>query len=145
MNELMNDPVFRVYTLCTGLLVLKMLILGTTVGITRMVKGEFISPEDYALAGKTAPATGHPTIERLRRAHQNDLENIPAFFVVGALYALTGPSYTVAIWLYGIFTVARYLHTTFYAAGAQPWRTLAFEAANITLVVLTGLVIAAAL
>jgi ABC-type uncharacterized transport system permease subunit len=30
--------------------------------------------------------------------------------------------------------VARVLHTIFYAAGLQPWRTIAFEVGNVTLI-----------
>ncbi|MGH7897551.1 MAG: MAPEG family protein [Candidatus Binatia bacterium] len=31
------------------------------------------------------------------------------------------------------FTVARVLHTRFYAFGLQPWRTIVFEIANLAL------------
>jgi len=60
-----------------------MLITGAAVGLTRIARGEYITAEDYAFAGKTPPPAENPTLSRLRRAHQNDLENIPVFFVVG--------------------------------------------------------------
>lgn len=131
MHEIMNNPVFALYALCALVLALKMLILGGATGITRVMRGNFISPEDYATFKSEPAAGGDEFIERLRRAHQNDLENIGPFFVIGAVYALTGPSYGVAWWLFTIFTSFRVLHTLVYAAGLQPWRTIFFEVANI--------------
>ncbi|KAK3919844.1 Microsomal glutathione S-transferase 1 [Frankliniella fusca] len=64
------------------------------------------------------------------RAHLNDLENIPAFWVVGLLYCLTNPAPSLAINLFRGFTAARFLHTFVYAVVPlpQPSRGLAFGA-----------------
>lgn len=134
MNELLATPALQAYAVCAALLVLKMWLTGNATGLLRVLRGVYITPEDYAFTGK--PDTGKDeTIERLRRAHQNDLENVLPFLAVGAVYAATGPSATLAGWLFAIFTVARIVHTVVYAMGLQPWRTIAFEAGNLTLLV----------
>ena len=54
-------------------------------------------------------------VDRSRRMHRNDLENIPAFLACGILFVASGPSYLLAnILMYG-FVVARLAHTVAYA------------------------------
>lgn len=142
MNELLADPVMQVYAICAAVLVLKMWLTGTATGTTRILRRAYITDEDYALVGQAEPRTD-ATVERLRRIHQNDLENILPFLVVGFLYALTGPSYTLAWWLFTLFTAARIVHTGVYLAALQPWRTIVFEIGNIVLLVLTILLLVA--
>ena len=140
MSELMLEPAVQFFTVCASILTLKMIVTGSGIGALRVAKGVYISSEDYAFTGK-APAGADEQIERLRRAHQNDLENILPFFVVGFLYALSGPSYNVVWWLYSVFTTGRILHTICYALGLQPWRTIVFEVANLALITTTVLLL----
>jgi glutathione S-transferase len=54
-------------------------------------------------------------VERSRRMHRNDLENIPAFLACGLLFVAAQPSYLLAnILMYG-FVGARLAHTLAYA------------------------------
>lgn len=53
-------------------------------------------------------------IERIRRIQQNDLENLPFFFVAGAFYVLTGPPLALAQWLFYGYAVSRLLHFAAY-------------------------------
>ena len=54
-------------------------------------------------------------VDRSRRMHRNDLENIPAFLACGLLFVAAGPSYLLAnILMYG-FVGARLLHAIAYA------------------------------
>jgi len=54
-------------------------------------------------------------VERSRRMHRNDLENIPAFWISGFLFVLAEPSLILAqVLLYG-FVAARLLHSIAYA------------------------------
>ncbi len=127
----LGDPVVRLYVVVYLLLGLKMAAVGTYTSVLRIRRRVFATPEDYALQGLAARATRDEDIERVRRAHQNDVENILPFFVVGFLYLLTGPSYTAAaIYLIG-YLVARTLHSVFYIAGLQPHRTIAFTAGGV--------------
>jgi len=138
MHEIMRDPTVQVFALCAAILVLKMVITGSLTGLLRFRYGAFITPEDYALMGKE-PSGAAETVERVRRAHQNDLENILPFLALGPLYSLSGPSPGVASTLFIVFTIARVLHTVTYLARMQPWRSIMFEVANISLVVMTVL------
>ena len=133
MNALLTDPVLRVFGACVAILAIKMLATANYTGILRTVRRTYATPEDYRFFGQEPVPKTDEQIERIRRAHHNDLENILPFFAVGFLYALTGPSYGVAWWLFVSFTVARLVHTAAYVAGLQPWRTIAFAVAQIAL------------
>lgn len=67
-------------------------------------------------------------VERVRRAHLNDLENIPVFLVAAGLYVLTNPCPTLALNLFRAFTAARITHTLVYAVVVvpQPARALSW-------------------
>ena len=58
-------------------------------------------------------------VERVRRAHLNDMESIYAFFVNAMFYMTTNPSMWVALNLFRVFTASRYLHTFFYLTQAR--------------------------
>jgi uncharacterized MAPEG superfamily protein len=137
----MATPEMHLFMVCAAILVLKMWLTANGTGLLRVTRGVFISPEDYALVGAKPKATDE-TIERIRRAHQNDLESILPFLAVGFFYAATGPSYSTEWWLFVSFTVGRILHTIFYALGLQPWRTIAFEVGNFALLIMIVLLLA---
>jgi glutathione S-transferase len=66
-------------------------------------------------------------VERQRRAHRNDLENIPVFFIIAFLYILTSPSEFIAVNLIRAFAIGRIVHTLVYAViPMQPARAIAF-------------------
>ena len=92
-----ENPVFRVYVIAAALMVLKM-ALQSWMTVYRMtkVKGGFRSPEDI----KKSPLNRDPSpeqlqpneyVERSRRLHLNDCENIPPFLVVGLLFVAVAP------------------------------------------------------
>jgi uncharacterized membrane protein YecN with MAPEG domain len=117
---------WKLWALSVLALALKMLVLASLTSRQRLAKRVFASPEDYATQGIAEKAERHPDIERYRRAHRNDLENILPFFVVGAIYAATQPS-ALGAWLcLPGFAVARLFHTIFYLRSAMPHRTIAF-------------------
>lgn len=136
-DVVVSQPAVHAYAIVAAVLVLKMLLTANLTGITRMVKGVFITSEDYRLVGKE-PAGEDGFIERTRRIQRNDLENILPFLIIAPIFALlSGVSATTAYWLFGIFTVARILHTLAYLAALQPWRTLVFTAGDIVLYIIT--------
>ena len=66
-------------------------------------------------------------VERIRRAQQNDIENVVPFIVIGGLYLTTNPSLATSKILFRIFVAARFAHTFFYLDSVrQPCRFLAF-------------------
>lgn len=50
-------------------------------------------------------------VERVRRAHLNDLENIPPFLFAAFFYVMSEPQPDVGLWLIRIAVIARILHT----------------------------------
>lgn len=122
---MVKDPVFATYVVAASIMVLKLMGQGWMT-VVRMMKvgGGFLNPED-ANAGlaNPKPRAGQldpdDYVERSRRMHRNDLENIPGFLIAGFLFVLTHPSLWVAqLLLYG-FVVARAGHFWAYAT-AKP-------------------------
>lgn len=116
-----DNPVFAAYAIAAALGVLKIMGQGWMT-VFRMLKTSsgYASPED-AKAGliNRSPHDGqldlNDYVDRSRRMHRNDLENIPAFLAVGLLYVLTGPGLLAAqIFFYG-FVAARAAHALAYA------------------------------
>ena len=90
----LTNPVFVTYVIAASLMVLKIMLQGW-ITVVRMMATDagLVSPEDL----KAGPVNRNPRpeqlqpnqdVERSRRIHRNDLENIPAFLPV----ARTAPS-----------------------------------------------------
>jgi glutathione S-transferase len=122
MNNLsLQDPLFATYAIAAALMILKAVSMSWLTVVRMMqVKGGFRSPEDL----KQTPLNPAPhprqlepdeRVERIRRIHLNDLENLPFFLAAGFLYVLTQPSLLQAqVLLYG-YVVSRLLHFAAYA------------------------------
>ena len=111
-----ENPVFVVYVIAASLMILKLMGQGW-ITVARMMKvgGGFLNPEDAA-AGMANPKPrpgqldADDYVERSRRMHRNDLENIPAFLIAGLLFVLTQPPLWLAqVLLFG-FVVSRFAH-----------------------------------
>ncbi|XP_030592042.1 microsomal glutathione S-transferase 1.2 [Archocentrus centrarchus] len=130
MAELMENEVFMAFTTYAAIVILKMLLMGPMTSYYRITTGSFSNEEDVVLKhseDKKKLLKIHPNVERVRRCHQNDLENIIPFVVVGLLYALTGPELSVALLHYRLFAGARIFHTIAYVGALpQPSRALAW-------------------
>ena len=116
-----KNPVFTAYVVAAAIMVLKLMVQGAMT-VAQMIgsDGGLLNPEDL----KPGPANRNPrpdqlsaneSVERARRIHRNDLENIPAFFAVGLLFVAVGPPLTIARLLFGTFVAARLAHTVAYA------------------------------
>ena len=117
MNLLTFDnPVFRYYAVAAALMIAKMMSQGW-ITIFRMIKvqGGYRYPED----AQRSPANPHPSpeqllpneyVERSRRMHGNDVENIPLFLVAGLLYVCTAPSNVTALCVFTIYVLSRFAH-----------------------------------
>jgi len=144
MSATFADPTMRLFAACASILVLKMSFTSLATAVLRNLRGVYVSPEDYAFRGRPQ---GPPDeqIERIRRAHRNDLEAILPFLAVGLLAATSGAvSYRAAWWLFVPFTAARVLHTVAYSLGLQPWRSILFGIADLALWITAASVLVAA-
>ena len=94
---MIENPVFATYVIAATLMIIKMMGQGW-ITVARMMKvgGGFLNPED-ANQGMTNPSPrpgqldADEYVERSRRMHRNDTENIPVFLVAGLLFVLTQP------------------------------------------------------
>lgn len=122
-----GEPAVQSYILYSSILGLKVLAMAILTARMRYRKKVFANEED-ARKTKGIVKYDDPDVERVRRAHLNDLENIPVFWVLGALYLTTGPSVGLARLLFRVYTVCRVLHSIVYAVKPlpQPARAIAF-------------------
>ncbi|BES92184.1 unnamed protein product [Nesidiocoris tenuis] len=123
----LDNPVFKAYLFYNAILVAKMLSMSFLTARQRVAKGVFPNPEDIVLSPKSKIKVDED-VERVRRAHQNDLENITVYMVAAFGFVLTNPSPWLAINLFRAFTFARIAHTLVYAVVVvpQPARAIAF-------------------
>jgi glutathione S-transferase len=131
MDALLSNPALRLFGITYLILVVKMVAVGWCTSFYRLRDKSYATPEDYRLQGLAPTGTPHEGIERTRRAHRNDLENILPYFGVGLFYALTDPSPLGARVYFIGYTVARVLHSVFYLMELQPYRTIVFEVAQL--------------
>lgn len=113
---MLENPVLATYVIAASLMILKMMGQGW-ITVFRMMKvgGGFLNPEDAA-GGMTNPnprpgqLDKDDYVERSRRMHRNDTENIPVFLVAGLLFAMAQPPLLAAqVLLYG-FVATRLGH-----------------------------------
>lgn len=117
----MENPVFVAYAIAAALMVLKIMGQGwMTVTLMLRTDAGLLNPEDL----RSTPANRNPRpeqldinpdVDRSRRMHRNDLENIPAFLAAGLLFVTVEPPFWLAALLFGLFVLARLAHTLAYA------------------------------
>src|ERR1700720_3966338 len=97
-------------------MIVKMMSQGW-ITVFRMIKvrGGYRYKED----AQRSPTNPHPSpaqllpneyVERSRRMHENDVENIPVFLIAGLLYVCTAPSDVVALALFLVYALSRFAH-----------------------------------
>ncbi len=147
-----QNPLFATYVIAASLMILKAVSM-SWLTVVRMMqeKGGFRSPEDIRktpLNPEPNPKQLEPNerVDRIRRIHLNDLENLPFFLVAGFLYMLTEPSLLLArALLYG-YVVSRLLHFAAYAsARTHDMRATLWTVGSLILIFMTGRTLLAAL
>ena len=116
----LDNPVFVTFIITAALMILKIMGQGWLT-VYRMLKSNagLASPED--LRAGPINKNPHPEqlelndyVDRSRRMHRNDLENIPAFLACGLIFVAVSPSLMIAnILMYG-FVGARFAHSLAY-------------------------------
>ena len=85
-------------------------------------------------------------VDRSRRMHRNDLENIPAFLACGLLFVAATPSYLLANILMYTFVGARLAHTLAYATKqSHEIRATLYTIGSVVVVIMALYVLAAAI
>jgi len=153
MDQLsLQDPLFATYVIAATLMILKAVSMSWLTVVRMMkVKGGFRSPEDIRktpLNPEPDPKQLEPDeyVERIRRIHMNDLENLPFFLVAGFLYVFTEPPLWLAqVLLYG-YVVSRLLHfAAYFTAQTHDTRATLWTVGSLILIFMTCRTLFAAL
>ena len=149
MNTLtFASPVFRVYSFAAAAMVAKMMTQ-SWITVYRMLKvnAGFRMAEDT----RKSPMNPHPSpeqllpneyVERSRRMHLNEVENVPLFLAIGLLYVCTAPSFASAAALFGGYVVSRLVHFYILMTGRMhESRAAAWTVGSAIIYVMVGVVI----
>lgn len=148
----LHNPLFATYVIAATLMILKAVSMSwLTVARMLQANGGFRSPEDI----RRTPMNPRPEarqmlpderVERIRRIHLNDLENLPFFLAAGFLYVLTAPPLWLAqVLLYG-YVLSRLLHFGAYlTAQAHDLRAALWTVGSLILLFMTVRTLFAAL
>jgi len=118
----LENPIFEVYVTAAALAVLKLMLQGWMT-VYRMLKANsgWASPEDLRpglinRAPDESQLEVNDYVDRSRRMHRNDLENIPGFLIAGLLFVVVNPNLLLAQALMYGFVLARLAHFVAYAS-----------------------------
>jgi glutathione S-transferase len=147
-----ENPVFVTYLIATALTVLKVMGQGWMT-VYRMMKvgGGYAAPEDLRpglinRAPDPRQLEMNDYVDRSRRMHRNDLENIPAFWAAGlAFVAVAPPLWLAQLLMYG-FLAARAAHAVAYAtAQSHEVRATFYTIGSLIVMAMAGYVLVAVL
>ncbi|XP_025408679.1 microsomal glutathione S-transferase 1-like [Sipha flava] len=115
-----DEGLYKIYLFYSSVLVLKVLAMAVLTARQRFSKLVFANPEDTILNKRSKVRFDDVDVERVRRAHLNDLENIPFFIIACFGYLQTNPNFFIAACLIRIFVASRIIHTIVYAVVVLP-------------------------
>ncbi|XP_015180113.1 PREDICTED: microsomal glutathione S-transferase 1-like [Polistes dominula] len=122
-----NTEVMKVFGFWSSVLIFKMLGVVLLTISYRFHKKIFLNPDDTQFMKNSKVGIVDPDIERVRRNHQNDLENILPWFIITYIWLTTNPSPWLAGMLIRSFVISRIIHTLSYAIyPQQPARAVSF-------------------
>ena len=109
-----DDAVFKGFAFYGSISLVKMMGLALWTGKTKRATQSFVNPEDAQRQG-VAPATSeNKDVERVQRAHRNDVENLLPFLGLGIFYCASRPDPVVALWHFRAFALGRFIHSIAY-------------------------------
>ncbi|XP_074125055.1 microsomal glutathione S-transferase 1 [Sminthopsis crassicaudata] len=129
--QLSDNQTFLAFISYSTIVISKMMLMSIITAFFRITRKVYANPEDALAAGKGENAKKFlrtdERVERVRRAHLNDLENIIPFFCIGLLYSLSNPDFSTAVWHFRLFVAARIFHSIAYLTPLpQPNRGLSW-------------------
>ena len=148
----MENPVFVTYVVAAAIMILKIMGQGWMT-VYRMMKSDsgLVSPEDIQVGlfnknPRTEQLAVNDYVDRSRRMHRNDLENIPAFLACGLIFVAAGPSLLLANLLMYTFVAARLAHGVAYATKqTHEVRATFYTIGSVVVIVMALYVLAAVL
>lgn len=147
-----QNPLFATYMIAATIMILKVVAM-SWLTVARMMgeNGGFRAPEDVRktpLNPKPDPSQTAPNerVERIRRIHLNDLENVPFFLVAGFLFVLSDPPLIVAQWLLYGYVVTRLLHfAAYFTAQTHDLRAMLWTPGSLIIIAMSVWALLAAL
>lgn len=148
----LQNPVFATYAIAASIMILKAVAM-SWLTVLRMMqeKGGYRAPEDLrkTLLNPEPDAKQlqpNERVERIRRIHLNDLENLPFFLVAGLLFVLTDPSLLLTRWLMYGYVVSRLLHfAAYFTAQTHDMRATLWTVGSLILIFMACRTLVAAL
>jgi glutathione S-transferase len=152
MDQLsLANPVFATFAIAAAIMVLKGVAMSwLTVARLMTEKAGLLNPEDL----RKTPFNPNPNpvqlepndrVNRIRRIQQNDLENLPYFFIAGLLYVTTMPPLWLAQVLFYGYVVTRLAHfAAYYTAQNHEVRAALWTPGSLVIIYLAGASLVAA-
>ena len=127
MNNWLNNSTFLAYAITCLVLCGNLLFLWGYSGAARAKTRTAMNEEDAIRFSASLAEIDPPKVARVLRAHSNAEASIYPFLFLGLVFVLAGgPA--------GTGTVI--LHSIFYLAGKQPWRTIFFTVGGLATIAL---------
>ena len=148
----LQDPLFTTYAIAASLMILKYMGQGW-ITVVRMLSTNagMVNPEDLrpgAINKTPDPSQLEPneSVERSRRMHRNDMENIPGFLVAGLLFVAAEPPLWLAQTLLYGFVAARLGHFWVYStARSHESRATFYTIGSLIVIGMAGYVLVRAI
>lgn len=146
----LENPVFVTYLIAAALAVLKLMGQGWMT-VYRMIRSDsgLVSPEDlnpgpFNKTPRPEQLEPNDYVERSRRMHRNDLENIPGFLAAGLIFtAVWPPLWLAQVLMYG-FVAARALHAWAYGtAKSHETRAVFYTVGSLAVIAMAVYALAA--
>lgn len=123
-----ENEAFAGFLFYGSLLLLKVIMMSPMTSLPRIWTSSMATKEDKIFCilkspkNKRSCTEPNEAVERVRRAHRNDMENCFVYVFVALAYLATNPDPITAVLHFKIFFYARLLHTVVYLIGLQPAR-----------------------
>lgn len=131
-----SATLWAAFAIVCALLVVKAQVLGAATAATRGKLKQFLNAEDAQwLAGQHVKPDSE-AVDRIARAHRNDLENLLPFFIGGMLFLAGGGPAGAGLAYFTVFLFARYIHSAAYLLRKPTLRRNAYTAGWLASMVL---------
>merc|ERR1739838_258786 len=124
MSLSLDNPTFSLLLKCGAILGVNCILKAPLTGYYRVTRQSLLNREDAIGVIKSTDEekikkamAPNEEVERVARAHRNDLENIPIFMILALLYVTTNPDPDMAKYHFMGFTAARLGYSISYLCG----------------------------
>jgi uncharacterized MAPEG superfamily protein len=131
MDNIQSFQALYAYAVTALVLCINLLILWLYSGAVRSKTKTCVNEEDANLFKTKLEDFDPPEVRRVLRVHANAQAAIFPFLILGLVYVLIGGTASTAEIIFGIFTIARLLHSIVYLAAKQPSRSIMYAVSSL--------------